>query len=61
MVTRDLAIEQLAHAGVVTATALALTTEVFRDWPRPLTGPASGGQPQDVANVALFLASDESS
>ena len=35
------AIERLAHAGGVPTTALAVTTELFRDWATPLAGPAS--------------------
>jgi nicotinamidase-related amidase len=34
------AIERLAHAGGVPTTALAVTTETFRDWAGPLAGPA---------------------
>src|SRR4051795_3338057 len=34
------AIERLAHAGAVPTTALAVTTELFRDWATPLAGPA---------------------
>lgn len=34
------AIERLAHAGAVPTTALAVTTEMFRDWASPLAGPA---------------------
>jgi nicotinamidase-related amidase len=34
------AIERLAHAGGVPTTALAVTTETFRDWAGPLGGPA---------------------
>lgn len=34
------AIERLAHAGAVPTTALAVTTELFRDWASPLAGPA---------------------
>ncbi len=34
------AIERLAHAGAVPTTALAITTELFRDWAGPLAGPA---------------------
>ena len=34
------AIERLAHAGAVPTTALAVTTELFRDWAGPLRGPA---------------------
>src|SRR6476619_3314875 len=34
-------IERLAHAGAVPTTALAVTTELFRDWAGPLAGPAS--------------------
>src|SRR6478609_2987031 len=33
-------IERLAHAGAVPTTALAVTTEAFRDWAGPLAGPA---------------------
>ena len=33
-------IERLAHAGGVPMTALAVTTELFRDWAGPLAGPA---------------------
>jgi nicotinamidase-related amidase len=33
-------IERLAHAGAVPTTALAVTTELFRDWATPLAGPA---------------------
>jgi len=35
------AIERLAHAGAVPTTALAVVTELFRDWAGPLAGPAS--------------------
>ena len=34
------AIERLAHAGAVPTTALAIVTELFRDWATPLAGPA---------------------
>jgi nicotinamidase-related amidase len=34
------AIERLAHAGAVSTTALAVTTELFRDWASPQAGPA---------------------
>ena len=34
------AIERLAHAGAVPTTALAVTTELFRDWAGPLAQPA---------------------
>jgi hypothetical protein len=34
------AIDRLAHAGAVPTTALAVTTELFRDWAGPLAGPA---------------------
>jgi nicotinamidase-related amidase len=34
------AIERLAHAGGVPTTALAVTTELFRDWATPAAGPA---------------------
>ena len=33
-------IERLPHAGAVPTTALAVTTELFRDWAGPLAGPA---------------------
>jgi nicotinamidase-related amidase len=33
-------IERLAHAGAVPTTALAVVTELFRDWSGPLAGPA---------------------
>jgi nicotinamidase-related amidase len=33
-------IERLAHAGAVPTTALAVTTELFRDWAGPLAQPA---------------------
>jgi nicotinamidase-related amidase len=33
-------IERLAHAGAVPTTALAVVTELFRDWATPLRGPA---------------------
>lgn len=33
-------IERLAHAGAVPTTALAVVTEMFRDWATPLAGPA---------------------
>jgi hypothetical protein len=35
------AIERLARAGAVPTTALAVTTELFRDWAGPLAGPAT--------------------
>jgi nicotinamidase-related amidase len=34
------AIERLAHAGAVPTTALAVVTELFRDWASPLAEPA---------------------
>jgi nicotinamidase-related amidase len=34
------AIERLSHAGAVPTTALAVTTELFRDWAGPLAAPA---------------------
>jgi len=34
-------IERLAHAGAVPTTALAVNTELFRDWATPQAGPAS--------------------
>jgi len=36
------AIERLAHAGGVPTTALAVVTELFRDWATPLADPARG-------------------
>jgi nicotinamidase-related amidase len=33
-------IHRLAHAGAVPTTALAVVTELFRDWASPLAGPA---------------------
>jgi nicotinamidase-related amidase len=33
-------IERLSHAGAVPTTALAVVTELFRDWATPLAGPA---------------------
>jgi nicotinamidase-related amidase len=33
-------IERLVHAGAVPTTALAVVTELFRDWGSPLAGPA---------------------
>ena len=35
-------IERLAHAGAVPTTALAVNTELFRDWASPAAGPARG-------------------
>ena len=34
------AIDRLAHAGAAPTTALAVVTELFRDWATPLAGPA---------------------
>ena len=34
------AIERMTHAGAVPTTALAVVTELFRDWAGPLAGPA---------------------
>ncbi len=34
------AIERLSHAGAVPSTALAVNTELFRDWATPPAGPA---------------------
>ncbi len=34
------AIDRMAYAGAVPTTALAVTTEAFRDWASPLAGPA---------------------
>ena len=39
-VAHGTAIERLAHAGAVPTTALAVTTELFRDWAGPLAAPA---------------------
>ena len=39
-VSHRTAIERLAHAGAVPTTALAVTTELFRDWATPQAGPA---------------------
>jgi nicotinamidase-related amidase len=39
-VAHRMAIERLAHAGAVPSTALAVNTELFRDWASPLAGPA---------------------
>jgi hypothetical protein len=33
-------LERLAHAGAVPTTALAVNTELFRDWASPLAGKA---------------------
>jgi hypothetical protein len=33
-------IERLSHAGAVPTTALAVTTELFRDWATPARAPA---------------------
>jgi hypothetical protein len=35
------AIERLSHAGAVPSTALAVVTELFRDWASPQAGPAN--------------------
>src|SRR5246500_1390858 len=39
-VAHQTAVDRLAHAGAVPTTALAVTTELFRDWAGPLAGPA---------------------
>ncbi len=39
-VSHRTAIERLAHAGAVPTTALAVVTELFRDWATPLANPA---------------------
>jgi nicotinamidase-related amidase len=39
-VSHRTAIERMAHAGAVPTTALAIVTELFRDWAGPLAGPA---------------------
>jgi nicotinamidase-related amidase len=36
------AIDRMAHAGAIPTTALAVTTETFRDWDSALAGPAIG-------------------
>ncbi|MGA2009008.1 MAG: isochorismatase family protein [Solirubrobacteraceae bacterium] len=36
------AIERLSHAGAVATTALAVVTELFRDWATPQAAPAGG-------------------
>jgi len=36
------AIERLSHAGAVATTALAVNTELFRDWATPQAAPAGG-------------------
>lgn len=41
-VSHRTAIERLAHAGAVPTTALAVNTELFRDWATPQAGPAGG-------------------
>jgi nicotinamidase-related amidase len=39
-VAHHTAIQRLSHAGAVPTTALAVVTELFRDWATPLAGPA---------------------
>jgi nicotinamidase-related amidase len=39
-VAHGTAIERLSHAGAVPTTALAVNTELFRDWATPQAGPA---------------------
>ena len=39
-VAHQTAIDRLAHAGAIPTTALAVTTELFRDWAGPLRDPA---------------------
>src|SRR6201982_213144 len=39
-VSHRTAIERLSHAGAVPTTALAVNTELFRDWATPAAGPA---------------------
>jgi nicotinamidase-related amidase len=39
-VAHHTAIDRLAHAGAVATTALAVVTELFRDWAGPLAAPA---------------------
>jgi nicotinamidase-related amidase len=39
-VSHRTAIERLAHAGAVPTTALAVVTELFRDWATPQAGPS---------------------
>jgi nicotinamidase-related amidase len=41
-VSHRTAIERLAHAGAVPTTALAVNTELFRDWAAPQAEPAGG-------------------
>jgi nicotinamidase-related amidase len=41
-VAHHTAIERLSHAGAVPTTALAVNTELFRDWASPAAGPAGG-------------------
>jgi nicotinamidase-related amidase len=41
-VSHRTAIERLAHAGAVPTTALAVNTELFRDWATPQAEPAGG-------------------
>ena len=41
-VSHRTAIDRLAHAGAVPTTALAVNTELFRDWATPQAGPAGG-------------------
>jgi nicotinamidase-related amidase len=41
-VSHQTAIERLAHAGAVPTTALAVNTELFRDWATPQAEPAGG-------------------
>ncbi len=39
-ITHRTAIERLSHAGAVPTTALAVVTELFRDWASPAAGPS---------------------
>jgi hypothetical protein len=41
MMTRDLAVQRLAHAGEVTTTTLTVTAKLLRRWAEPAAG--SGG------------------
>ena len=51
------AIERLSHAGAVPNTALALVTELFRDWKSPLANKARGIiKPYLAESQALSLA-----
>ena len=51
------AIERLAHAGAVPNTALALVTELFRDWKSPVADKARGIIKPYLGEVQKFAAS----